>query len=52
MRSAAWASVSVAWPSNKLGKGVPSRILFATLVGYLVIAYFVLRLVVQALVSA
>jgi uncharacterized membrane protein YecN with MAPEG domain len=33
----------------RLGRGVPTRILFATVAGYLVIAYFVVRLVVKAL---
>jgi hypothetical protein len=59
-RSATFAGVAyvgsrILYPfmlGRQLGKGVPSRILFATVVGYLVIAYFVLRLVVQALVSA
>jgi hypothetical protein len=59
-RSAAFAGAAyvgsrILYPfmlGRQLGKGVPSRILFATLVGYLVIAYFVLRLVVQALVAA
>jgi hypothetical protein len=34
----------------RLGRGVPNRILFATVTGYLVVAYFVVRLVVAALV--
>ncbi|HEY7370600.1 MAG TPA: MAPEG family protein [Polyangia bacterium] len=32
----------------RLGRGVPTRILFATVAGYLVIAYFVVRLIVKA----
>jgi uncharacterized membrane protein YecN with MAPEG domain len=35
---------------RSLGKGVPSRILFATGTAYVVIAYFVVRLVVQVAV--
>jgi hypothetical protein len=30
---------------RRLGKGVPSRIMFATVIGYLVLAYFAARLV-------
>jgi hypothetical protein len=37
---------------RKLGRGVPGRILFATLIGYGVIAYLTLRLVVVALSGA
>ena len=33
----------------RLGRAVPSRILFVTLIGYLVLAYFAVRLVVAAL---
>ena len=33
----------------RLGKGVPTRMLFATVVGYLVLAYFVARLVVAVI---
>jgi hypothetical protein len=36
---------------SRLGKGVPSRILFATVIGYLVLAYFALRLVVAVAAS-
>jgi hypothetical protein len=36
---------------RQLGRGVPTRILFATVAGYLVIAYFVARLVAKAIVS-
>jgi hypothetical protein len=35
----------------KLGKGVPSRILFATLIGYVVIAYLAGRLLAVAIAS-
>ena len=34
---------------RQLGRGVPARILFATLIGYGVIAYFTVRLVVAAI---
>lgn len=37
---------------RQLGRGVPTRILFATVVGYLVITYFVVRLVVRAIATA
>jgi uncharacterized membrane protein YecN with MAPEG domain len=33
---------------GRLGRGVPTRILFATVAGYLVIGYFVVRLVAKA----
>jgi hypothetical protein len=36
---------------RQLGKGVPSRIMFATAIGYAVIAYLVVRLVVVVLAS-
>jgi hypothetical protein len=36
---------------RRLGKGVPTRILFATALGYLVLAYFVVRLAVVALTA-
>jgi hypothetical protein len=35
----------------RLGRGVPRRILFATLVGYTVIAYLTVRLLVAALAA-
>jgi hypothetical protein len=35
---------------RRLGKGVPSRIMFATVIGYGVLAYFVVRLAVAVLV--
>jgi hypothetical protein len=34
---------------KELGKGVPTRILFATVTGYLVLAYFVMRLLVAVI---
>ena len=34
---------------RRLGKGIPSRIMFATVIGYAVIAYFSARLVIVAL---
>jgi hypothetical protein len=36
---------------QRLGAGIPSRILFATVAGYGVVAYFVVRLVVQVAVG-
>jgi hypothetical protein len=51
---AAYVGSRVVYPflmGSKLGRGVPSRILFATVVGYLVIAYLALRLVAAALLS-
>jgi hypothetical protein len=33
---------------NRLGRGVPTRMLFSTGIGYLVIAYYVVRLAVAA----
>jgi hypothetical protein len=36
---------------RQLGKGVPTRIMFATVIGYVVISYFVVRLVVAALAA-
>ena len=37
---------------RRLGRGVPTRILFATLIGYGVLAYLVLRLAIAALTGA
>jgi len=34
---------------RRLGKGVPTRILFVTVIGYLVVAYFAVRLAIAAL---
>jgi uncharacterized membrane protein YecN with MAPEG domain len=36
---------------GKLGRGVPTRILFATVVGYVVLTYFVVRLAAAALIA-
>jgi len=36
---------------QRLGPGLPSRILFATVVGYTVVAYFVVRLAVKVIVA-
>lgn len=36
----------------RLGSGIPSRILFATAIGYTVVAYFVVRLVVVTVVAS
>lgn len=38
--------LALLWMGERLGRGVPNRILFATVVGYAVIAYFVVRLFV------
>jgi hypothetical protein len=49
---AAYTGARLVYPflmGARLGKGVPNRILFATVIGYLVIAYFVVRLVVAAI---
>jgi hypothetical protein len=51
---AAYVGSRILYPfmlGRQLGKGVPSRILFATVIGYLVIAYFVLRLVAKAVMA-
>lgn len=48
---AAYTGARLVYPllmGARLGKGVPTRILFATVIGYLVIAYFVVRLVAAA----
>jgi hypothetical protein len=58
-RDASWAGAvyvfaRVIYPfvmGRRLGKGVPTRILFATLLGYLVLAYYVVRLAVVALTA-
>jgi hypothetical protein len=55
-RSASWAGAvyvgaRLLYPfvmGRRLGRGVPTRILFVTVVGYLVLTYFVTRLVVAA----
>jgi hypothetical protein len=36
---------------GRLGRGVPNRILFATIVGYAVLTYFVVRLLVVVLIA-
>jgi hypothetical protein len=36
---------------QRLGAGLPSRILFATVIGYTVIAYFVVHLAVKVVVA-
>jgi len=46
---AAYVGCRVLYPflmGGRLGRGVPNRILFATLVGYAVLTYFAVRLVV------
>jgi hypothetical protein len=51
---AAYVGSRVVYPfvmGRQLGKGVPTRILFATVIGYLVLAYLALRLVVAVAVS-
>lgn len=53
LAGAAYVACRLLYPfmmGSRLGKGVPARILFATLIGYGVIAYFVGRLVVALLV--
>ncbi len=54
LAGAAYVGSRVLYPfmmGQRLGRGVPSRILYATLAGYAVIAYFVVRLVVKAVVA-
>ncbi len=51
---AAYVGCRVLYPflmGGRLGRGVPSRIMFATAVGYAVLAYFLVRLVVVALAA-
>jgi len=51
---AAYVLSRVAYPfvmGRRLGKGVPTRIMFATVIGYAVICYFLVRLVAVALAS-
>jgi hypothetical protein len=51
---AAYVLARLSYPflmGRQLGKGVPSRILFATVIGYTVVAYLTVRLVVAALAS-
>ena|SRR6185369_3375756 len=51
---AAYTGARLVYPflmGERLGKGVPNRILLATVIGYAVIAYFVVRLVVAAVAS-
>ncbi|MFL5307549.1 MAG: MAPEG family protein [Polyangia bacterium] len=46
---AAYVACRAVYPflmGGRLGRGIPTRILFATLVGYVVVAYFVVRLAV------
>jgi len=48
---AAYVGARILYPflmGRQLGRGIPTRILFSTVIGYLVIAYFVVRLVVAA----
>jgi hypothetical protein len=52
---AAYLACRVLYPflmGERLGRGVPNRILFATVVGYAVIAYFVVRLFVLVAAAA
>jgi hypothetical protein len=47
---AAYTACRIAYPwlmGRELGRSVPTRILFATVVGYAVIAYFCLRLIAR-----
>ena len=36
---------------RRLGRGVPNRIVFATVIGYLVLTYFAIRLLIVAVVA-
>ena len=48
---AAYVGARILYPflmGHQLGRSIPTRILFSTVIGYLVIAYFVVRLVVAA----
>jgi hypothetical protein len=50
----AYVGARVIYPfllGRQLGRGVPTRILFATVVGYTVLAYLVVRLVVKVIVA-
>lgn len=52
LAGAAYVVSRLAYPlimGRRLGKGVPARMLFATVIGYLVLAYFCVRLVVAVL---
>ena len=51
---AAYVACRLLYPfmmGTRLGRGVPARILFATLIGYAVIAYLVVRLFAAVVVS-
>ena len=58
-RSASWAGAiyvgaRVIYPfvmGRRLGRGVPNRILFVTVTGYLVLAYFIARLVAAVVLA-
>jgi len=52
LAGAAYVVSRIVYPllmGRRLGRGVPTRIMFATVIGYAVLAYFVARLVVAAL---
>ena len=52
LAGAAYVFSRIVYPllmGRRLGRGVPTRIMFATVIGYAVLAYFVARLVVAAL---
>lgn len=54
LAGAAYLGSRIVYPflmGRQLGRGVPTRILFATVTGYLVIAYFAVRLVVQVVMG-
>jgi hypothetical protein len=54
LAGAIYVGVRLVYPflmGRRLGRGVPNRILFATLVGYLVLAYYVVRLVAAVAAS-
>jgi hypothetical protein len=51
LAGAAYVGARLAYPlimGRRLGKGVPNRMLFATVIGYGVLAYFAARLVIAA----
>jgi hypothetical protein len=51
---AAYLAARIVYPflmGGQLGRGVPTRILFATVIGYTVTTYFVVRLAAAALIA-
>ena len=52
---AAYLGARIVYPflmGRQLGRGVPTRILFATVAGYTVMTYFVVRLAVKAILAS